>query len=180
MVAMAVVIIAIIFLERNNLVINKSYLPPDPKEDLELYQIDVMPPGFRGKQSGIGSWFRANHVDDTTNGNSWCQYPYKNYTIGFAIDLDQMRRSPLGGKEYCGLEAFVFNPKTNKSLILYVSDAFDPKWVKSPGSIDIMVESFQYLTNGAPLVKNNVIFDIQWEFTGNKSRKYSYDNRGDV
>jgi hypothetical protein len=139
-----------------------------------------MPPEFQGKQSGIGSWFRANHVNDTTNGNSWCLYPYKNYSIVFAIDLDQMRRSPQGGREYCGMEAIVRNPRTNKTLKLYVGDAFDPKWVKSPGSIDIMVESYKYLTNDAPLIKENVIFGIEWEFTGNKSAKYSYASKGDV
>ena len=90
-----------------------------------------------------------------------------------------MKRAPMGGREYCGMEAKVRNPKTNKTLILYVTDAFDPKWVRSPGSIDIMVEPFLYLTNDAPLLKDNVIFDIEWEFTGNKSAKYEYRGRGD-
>ena len=146
------IIIGIVYAQRSNLIINKGSLPRDPIEDFELYPID---------------------------GNSWRLYPCKNYSIIFAIDLDQMTRSPQGGREYCGMEALVRYPKTNKTLKMYVGDAFDPKWVKTPGSIDIIVESFKYLTNDAPLRKN-VIFGIEWEFTGNKSAKYSYASKGDI
>ena len=36
------------------------------------------PPHFTGDQSGIGSWFNTNAASSSTNGNSWCGYPYSN------------------------------------------------------------------------------------------------------
>lgn len=34
------------------------------------------PSQFTGTQSGIGSWFQTNAESSSTNGNSWCGYPY--------------------------------------------------------------------------------------------------------
>lgn len=45
----------------------------------------AVPSGFYpGPQSGIGSWFRATAKADSTNGNSWCGYPYANSDPVFA------------------------------------------------------------------------------------------------
>lgn len=78
----------------------------------------LLPFAFKGLQEGMGSWFRANHTQDSTNGNSWCGYPYKDYTPGFAIDLHQMTNgslanwpSPMWGvyaSQYCGLQVRSF------------------------------------------------------------------------
>lgn len=43
----------------------------------DVVPIDL-PGGFDGPQSGYGSWFQADIGRDSTNGNSWCGYPYKN------------------------------------------------------------------------------------------------------
>ena len=109
----------------------------------------ILPFAFQGLQSGMGSWFRSNHTVDSTNGHSWCGFRYQDYTPGFAIDMAQMTNKthavwphPLWsvfGMQYCGLEAKVYNPKTGTTILLYVVDGFDSKWVKSPGSIDIML-----------------------------------------
>lgn len=148
-----------------------------------------LPGGFRGQNVGIGSWFRAKHANDYTNGNSWCGYPYSDKTPGFAPDIMVMTKgtnavwpSPNwkpSVAEYCGLEARVYNPDTGVSMLLYITDAFDHKWVKTPGSIDIMVEAFQKLTNYNPLDKNRVIKNVQWEFTGRRNPKYSIGGPGD-
>ena len=50
----------------------------------------ILPSAFHGTQHGIGSWFRGNNTIDATNGHSWCAFPYKDSTPGFAIDLAQM------------------------------------------------------------------------------------------
>jgi len=34
-------------------------------------------------------------------------------------------------QKYCGLEAKVTDPKTGKSMLMYVGDAFDDAWVKA-------------------------------------------------
>jgi hypothetical protein len=151
--------------------------------------IKNLPSGFRGVNKGIGSWFRANHGHDATNGNSWCGYPYTDATNGFAPDLSVMTKgtnavypNPMwepSAREYCGLEAKVTNPATGKTLIMYITDGFDPKWVKTPGSIDIMIDKFQELTGGGPLDKNRVIQGVTWELTGNRNPKYAFKGPGD-
>lgn len=39
-----------------------------------------------------------------------------------------------------GLEALVTAPNGNQ-MLLYILDAFDPAWVKEPGSIDIIYDA---------------------------------------
>jgi hypothetical protein len=39
---------------------------------------------FKSVETGIGSWFRSDNHNDNTTGRSWCGYPYKDYTNGFA------------------------------------------------------------------------------------------------
>lgn len=149
----------------------------------------LLPFAFKGLQEGMGSWFRANHSQDSTNGNSWCGYPYKDYTPGFAIDLHQMTNgslanwpSPMWGvyaSQYCGLQAKVYNPSTQVTTLLYVVDAFDPKWVVSKGSIDIMLKSYYTLLGASTLDKNRVIPYLQWQFTGVKNPQYVFKGPGD-
>ncbi len=149
----------------------------------------ILPFAFQGLQSGIGSWFRANNPIDSTNGNSWCGYPYKDSTPGFAPDLLLMSNGTnavwpdqgwyTAGRQYCGLEAKVYNPHTEQTVLLYVVDAFDHKWVKSPGSIDIMINSYAVLFGNYPVDKNLVIKDLQWQFTGNWNPRYKFLGAGD-
>lgn len=78
-----------------------------------------LPFAFQGLQTGIGSWFRANNVIDSTNGHSWCGYPYTDSSPLFAPDLLLMSNGTnsvwpdpgwyTAGKQYCGLEvSFIF------------------------------------------------------------------------
>ncbi|PRP86273.1 hypothetical protein PROFUN_05414 [Planoprotostelium fungivorum] len=140
---------------------------------------------FRSPMSGIGSWFRASNSGDSTNGNSWCGYRYYNSDPVFAPDLNQMTdntvatwgSNPTLWKKYtgiyCGLEANVTNPRNGRSMIMYIGDGFDPKWVRSPGSIDIMTDAFNYLWGSNTGNKNDVIQGVKWSLTGRKSAKYT-------
>ncbi|KAJ1565932.1 hypothetical protein HK096_006403 [Nowakowskiella sp. JEL0078] len=144
---------------------------------------------FPGTNSGIGSWFQANSAQSYTNGHSWCGYPYKDYTPGFAPDISVMTDwtnavygNPNWSKyatNYCGLEATVYNPKNGVTLTLYITDAFDHAWVKTPGSIDIMKNSFDKLFGKSTWSHNDVIQGVQWKFTGKRSAKYSFGGSGD-
>jgi hypothetical protein len=144
---------------------------------------------FTGVNIGIGSFFSADLASDSTNGNSWCGFPYKDHTNGFSPSLKRMTEGTgaVYGhpnwekyiKKWCGLEALVFNPETGKSMLMFIIDAFDDKWVRSPGSIDIMKDSYLYLTDSAPLNKQKVIHDVKWELTGNRNNQYSGKGQGD-
>ena len=148
----------------------------------------LMPVGFVGVQSGIGSWFRANNSIDSTNGHSWCGYPYQDWTPGFAIDMAQMAQGgnpqwpdPLWAptaKAWCGLEAKIYCPATGETLIGFMIDAFDHKWVRSNGSIDIMLRQFESLQRSKALDKNKVL-QVQWEFTGVRNPQYQFGGIGD-
>ena len=126
------------------------------------YEYVTLPQGpFTGKTNqGIGSWFRTNAATDSTNGNSWCNYPYNDGMIGFAPPLrgmtggqdawygfntDLWRRT---GRAYCGLEAVIYNPENGKSINAVILDAFSAEWVRTPESIDITLTAFARLTDG--------------------------------
>jgi hypothetical protein len=91
---------------------------------------------FLGLNTGaIASWYHTNSAQDSTNGNSWCYYPYRDSTPGFAISLGAMLADAGGDatrarEMYCGLEAVVTTP-SGKTLTLYVADAFDDACVFS-------------------------------------------------
>lgn len=149
----------------------------------------TLPFAFTGLQTAsIGSWFRANNIGDSTNGHSWCGYPYKDSTPGFAIDLQQMTNgsnavypNPLwyiAGKQYCGLEAVVYNPNTGVKVLGYVIDAFSHQWVRTPGSIDIMIDQYATLIGYYPTDKNKIIHNITWEFTGNRNPQFVFGGVG--
>ena len=149
----------------------------------------VLPFAFQGLQNGLGSWFRANNVNDSTNGHSWCGYPYQDSSPVFAPDILLMGNgsSPvypnpnwaITAKQYCGLEAKVYNPVTGQTILMYLGDAFDHKWVHSPGSIDIMINSYSVLYGSYAVNKDLVIMDVQWEFTGNYNPRYKFGGVGD-
>lgn len=74
---------------------------------------------FPGQQTGIGSWFRANNKQDSTNGKSWCGYAYSDSDPLFAVSLKAMggatyNTNPDAWKaateDYCGREATVTDP----------------------------------------------------------------------
>ncbi|KAJ3171794.1 hypothetical protein HDU87_008262 [Geranomyces variabilis] len=144
---------------------------------------------FFGTQSGIGSWFRADNGQDDTSGRSWCGYSYKDYTNGFAPDISQMTGgtnavygNPMwaaSAKKFCGLEAEVTNPHTGVKMNMYIVDAFDHSWVRSPGSIDVMVQSWEKLTGRRADSKETVIQGLQWKLTGRRMPKYSFGGSGD-
>jgi hypothetical protein len=134
-----------------------------------------------GGPRGIGSWFKTNAGQDSTNGHSWCGYPYNDNTNGFAPDVSVMLRN-FGGnyekaaKAYCGLEAIVTTPKGKFKM--YIADGFDPRWVRTPGSIDIPKNRWAKLAGYATNDKNKVIMGITWELTGKRSKQYSFKGRG--
>ncbi|KAJ3012643.1 hypothetical protein HKX48_006178 [Thoreauomyces humboldtii] len=145
---------------------------------------------FVGSQSGIGSWFRASSGQDSTNGNSWCGYPYTDDTPGFAPDVWRMAgtgNDPMYGNpnwapiatKYCGLEAEVTDPSTGITKILYIVDAFDHQYVRSPGSIDIMTKAWESLTSQDANDKDIVIKGVQWKLTGKRNPKYAFKGPGD-
>lgn len=44
------------------------------------------------------------------------------------------------GKAYCGLEA-EFTTPDGLTTLLYIADGFDPAWVRTPGSVDVIYNS---------------------------------------
>ncbi len=108
--------------------------------------------------------------------------------FGFAPDLHGMtggRDARWGhntelwrrtGRLFCGLQAWVYNPATRKNVTMYLMDAFDPKWVRSPDSIDITLAGFAALTNGRwPTDKNVVIRNLRWGFTRKRETRYAFE-----
>ena len=149
----------------------------------------LLPWGFKGLQDGgIGSWFRANHPQDSTNGHSWCGYPYLDSSPVFAPDISIMTNFTnavwpdpnwsVYAEIYCGLEAKVYNPITDTTILMYIGDAFDHAWVINPYSIDIMIHSYEVLTGSYPTDKQKVIPYIQWQFTGNRNPQYKFKGPG--
>ncbi|KAL7274923.1 hypothetical protein RUND412_002145 [Rhizina undulata] len=155
-----------------------------------------LPSGFSGQQTGIASWFRASADGDSTNGNSWCGYPYANDSPGFAPDISVMTNGtnavwgtdPSGwakaAGQYCGLEAKVYDPHSGVTMKLFIIDAFDHKWVRTPGSIDVMIDAWKSLTkkgddglydsSGVKVVDKGV----QWTLTGEKSDRWAFKGLG--
>lgn len=149
----------------------------------DIYPVST-PTGFfdNGVQTGVGSWYRASAGADATNGKSWCGYTYYNSDPVFAVSLKKMggatyNSNPTAWRQqtaqHCGLEAKVTDPKTGKSMLMYIGDAFDDRWVLSPSSIDIMIDAFSSIHGNPNGNKNDVIKDVQWELTGRINTKYA-------
>ncbi|OAG18795.1 hypothetical protein CC77DRAFT_1062728 [Alternaria alternata] len=150
----------------------------------DIHNVNLPSNFFDGPQSGIGSWYRASAGQDSTNGKSWCAYTYYNSDPVFAVSLKAMggktyNSDPAGWKaatqKYCGLEATVKDPKTGKQMLMYIGDAFDDKYVLSPGSIDIMIDAFSNIHGNPNGNKNDVIKGVEWQLTGRVNTKYAAD-----
>ncbi|BGP53251.1 hypothetical protein JCM8202_002576 [Rhodotorula sphaerocarpa] len=138
---------------------------------------------FRGTNTGaIASWFHASSGQDSTNGHSWCYFPYTDSTPGIAISYSHMVNS-VGGdvmaarKAYCGLEVEVTTPE-GRTATLVVADAFDDTWVRTPTSIDVMYNAFMNLYGSWTNNKNDVIQNVSWKFTGKRNQRYVFNGEG--
>ncbi|KAK4704646.1 hypothetical protein P7C70_g1562, partial [Phenoliferia sp. Uapishka_3] len=131
--------------------------------------------GFLGQNgAGIGSWFRTDSSQDSTNDS--------NDVPGFAPDVSVMLENFGGdynaaGTAYCGLEAEVTTPD-GRTALLVIADGFDPKWVRTPGSIDIIVGVFGQLFGRTTTDKNDVIQGITWKLTGNRNPQFAFKGPG--
>lgn len=134
---------------------------------------------LNGKHKGLASWYRANSSQDSTNGTGWCGKRYTDATKGFAPPFAKMSptlatwsSSPEQWKKdtakWCGLEARVTNPQNGRSELLYIVDAFDPKWTRTEFAIDILLGPFTSLVRNPNNDKNVVVQDMEWELTGRR------------
>ncbi|KAH7159532.1 hypothetical protein B0J13DRAFT_465562 [Dactylonectria estremocensis] len=147
-----------------------------------IYPVTVPSGFFPGQQSGIGSWYRASAGADSTTGTSWCGYKYSNSDPLFAVSLKAMggatwNSNPTAWRDqtrkYCGLEALVTDPSTGKTKLMYIGDAFDDAWVRTPASIDIMIDAFSAIHGNPNGDKNKVISPVKWELTGKVNTQYT-------
>ncbi|BGP32580.1 hypothetical protein JCM10296v2_004361 [Rhodotorula toruloides] len=135
--------------------------------------------GFLGTNTNaILSWYHTNAASDSTNGNSWCGFPYDDSVPGVAPSLKTMLNNFGGDYQaaataYCGLEMVVTTPD-GKSATLYIADAFDDTWVRTPSSLDIIYGSFAKLFGSQTDNKNDVVQGASWKFTGNRNSKYAF------
>ncbi|KWU42019.1 hypothetical protein RHOSPDRAFT_21948, partial [Rhodotorula sp. JG-1b] len=130
------------------------------------------------------SWFRTDSYADSTNSHSWCGYLYSDAVPGFAPSLNTMLRNfnydyEAAATAYCGLEAVVTTPD-GRTATLYVADAFDDTWVRTPSSIDVVIGSFAQLFGRETTNKNDVVKDGSWYFTGNRNERYKFKGLGAV
>ncbi|GJN90946.1 hypothetical protein Rhopal_003960-T1 [Rhodotorula paludigena] len=95
---------------------------------------------------------------------------------GFAPSLKTMLSSfgndAAKAKEgFCGLEARVYSPKTDKTLTMYIADAFDD-------TIDVIYDSFAEIFGSTTDNKDDVVKECWWELTGGREEKYTYKGVG--
>ncbi|KAK4046237.1 hypothetical protein OIV83_006216 [Microbotryomycetes sp. JL201] len=91
---------------------------------------------------------------------------------------------------YCGLEArFFVSPNGHvqdkdksseerrkgrtREVLLFIGDGFAEEWVKTPGSVDIVKQSQMF--GKATEDKNDVILDLEWELTGRRNEKFTFE-----
>lgn len=137
---------------------------------------------FTGTNTGIGSWFRTDNSQDSTDGTSWCWTHYQDSWMGFAPDVATMlgnfgNSNQQAGAAYCGLEAKATNPNNGNTALIYIVDGFDPTWVRTPGSVDLTLAAFQALYGSTTSDKDIVIQNLQWELTGNRMSAYGFNQR---
>lgn len=105
-------------------------------------------------------------------------------TPGFAPNVDTMLDN-FGGNyvkaatAYCGLEAIITTPD-GKSVTGYIADGFDPRWVRTPTSIDLIFGLFTQLYGSETNNKNVVVTGASWKLTGNRSKGLSFKGSGQV
>lgn len=139
--------------------------------------------GFLGSNGpGIASWYHTDSTTDSTNGHSWCGYPYDDSLPGFAPDVSIMLANfgnswTEAGKAYCGLEA-EFTTPDGLTTLLYIADGFDPAWVRTPGSVDVIYNSWPKLSGYTTTNKDNVVQGVTWKFTGKRNSAYSFEGAG--
>jgi len=139
---------------------------------------------FKAKPNvGLGSWYQADTGRDSTNGHSWCGFPYKDSSPLFAPSVQTMLNNFGGNYEkaataYCGLEAVVKNPHNGKTMTLVIGDGFASEWLRSPLSIDIMYDAFGTLNGAKTNDKNVVIQNIEWTLTGKRNEQYKFKGQG--
>ncbi|GAA5933598.1 hypothetical protein JCM1841_004496 [Sporobolomyces salmonicolor] len=139
--------------------------------------------GFPGTNTNaILSWFHTNSTTDSTNGNSWCGFKYSDAVPGFAPSLATMLANFNGSyvaaaTAYCGLEAVVTTPDGHTAT-LYLADAFDDAWVRTPSSLDVIYGSFAQLFGSVTDNKNDVVKNATWYFTGARNERYKYKGLG--
>ncbi|GAA5999812.1 hypothetical protein JCM10207_005922 [Rhodosporidiobolus poonsookiae] len=130
---------------------------------------------FLGNNTGgIASWYHTDSGTDSTNGRSWCEFPYDDTVPGFAPSLNTMLSSfdndaTATKTGLCGLEAKVYSPATGKTVDLIIADAFDDDWVLTPASIDVIYGSFAELFGESTDDKNDVVKDVWWTLTGGRN-----------
>ncbi|KAK4047144.1 hypothetical protein OIV83_005596 [Microbotryomycetes sp. JL201] len=141
--------------------------------------------GFMGENdNAIVSWFRTNSAEDSTNGNSWCYRPYDDSIAGFAPDVSTMLNNFGGsnieaGKAYCGLIA-EFTLPSGKTVELTLVDGFDSRWVRTPASVDVVINSFSDFSGFYPSSKDQVVQGVSWRFTGKRNPDYVFNNGNPV
>ncbi|GAA5967620.1 hypothetical protein JCM11641_005712 [Rhodosporidiobolus odoratus] len=132
--------------------------------------------------NAIISWFHTASSTDSTNGHSWCGYPYSDAVPGFAPSLATMLANFNGSytdaaTAFCGLEAIVTSPN-GLTTTLYIADAFDDTWVRTPASIDVVYGSFPLLFGSVTNNKNDVVKQGSWTLTGRRNERYKFKGLG--
>ncbi|GAA5935915.1 hypothetical protein JCM3775_007361 [Rhodotorula graminis] len=139
---------------------------------------------FLGNNTGgIASWYHTDSSKDSTNGRSWCEFPYDDSVPGFAPSLKTMLSSFAGDAQaaktgFCGLWADVYSPKTGTTTKLMIADAFDDAWVLAPASIDVIYDSFADLFGSTTDDKKDVVKDVSWTLTGERDDRFTYKGVG--
>ncbi|GAA5902495.1 hypothetical protein JCM8208_006903 [Rhodotorula glutinis] len=139
---------------------------------------------FTGTNTGaIVSWYHTNSATDSTNGHSWCLYPYDDSVPGFAVSLGAMLADFDGDEDaaraaYCGLGA-TFTTASGVSQTLYIADAFDDQYVRTLTSADVIYDAFTKLNGGQQTDDKNVVLsNVSWRFTGTRNSRYAVNGAG--
>ncbi|GAA5933398.1 hypothetical protein JCM3775_000678 [Rhodotorula graminis] len=139
---------------------------------------------FTGTNTGaIVSWYHTNSATDSTNGHSWCLYPYDDNVPGFAVSLNTMLADFNGDENaaraaYCGLGA-TFTTSNGVSQTLYIADAFDDQYVRTSTSADVIYNAFTKLNGGQQTNDKNVVLsNVSWRFTGSRNSRYAVNGAG--
>ncbi|KAK4048259.1 hypothetical protein OIO90_005878 [Microbotryomycetes sp. JL221] len=131
----------------------------------------------------IASWYKTESSIDSTNGRSWCEFPYTDNTPGFAPSYRMMVQVNFGGRNdaaasaYCGLEAEFTTPDGRKAT-LFLVDAFADPWVLTPTSVDVIKGSFPLLYGRTTDDKNDVVQNVSWRFTGRRLYRAKFKGLG--
>jgi hypothetical protein len=103
-------------------------------------------------------------------------------TPGFAPSLNTMLAAANGSADlarelFCGLEATITSAAGDK-IVLYVADAFDDTWVRTPSSIDVVHPFFNTVFGKVTEDKNDVLKKAKWKWTGRRNLQYASRGAG--